>query len=58
MAVLIRFLIGLTLGGAIMIWGGVTSMTGLFVAIAIAVLVAIWGDDFLLWLMRACRFLR
>jgi hypothetical protein len=58
MAVLIRFLIGLILGAAIVIWGGVTSMAGLFVAVAIAVLTAIWGDDFLLWLMRACRFLR
>ena len=58
MVVLIRFLIGLILGGAIVVWGGVPSMMGLFVAVAIAVLNAIWGDDFLLWVMRACRFLR
>ena len=58
MVVLIRFLIGLILGAAIVIWGGVPGVPGLFVAVAIAILTAIWGDDFLSWLMRACRFLR
>ena len=58
MVVLIRFLIGLILGAAIVIWGGVPSMMGLFIAVAIAILTAVWGDDLLLWLMRACRFLR
>jgi hypothetical protein len=45
MVVLIRFLIGLILGAAIVIWGGVPGVPGLFVAVAIAVLTAIWGDD-------------
>lgn len=58
MVMLIRFLIGLILGGAIMIWGGMATTAGLLVAVAIAILTALWGDNFLLWLMRACRFLR
>ena len=55
---LIRFLVGLILGGAMVIWGGMATTTGLFVAVAIAILTALWGDNFLLWVMRACRFLK
>jgi hypothetical protein len=55
---LIRLLVGLTLGGAIAVWGGMATMTGLFAAVAIAILTAVCGDEFLSWVMRACRFLR
>ncbi len=58
MVVLIRFLVGLILGESAMILGGVPLILGLFVAIAIATITAIWGDNLLLWLMRACRYLR
>lgn len=54
-ALLIRFLVGLILAGAIAIWGGVPLMAGLSMAVAVAIAVAIRGDGFSLWLMKACR---
>lgn len=56
-ALLIRFLMGLILGGAFMVWGGVPLMMGLLLAVGIGILTAIWGDDFLVRLMRLCRLL-
>lgn len=58
MVVLLRFLVGLILGGWLVLLGGVPLILGLFVAVAIALLTAIWGDNFLLWFMKACRYLR
>jgi hypothetical protein len=55
MTLLIRFLIGLILGGAFVIWGGMPLMMGMLLAVGIGILVALWGDDFLAWLMRAFR---
>jgi hypothetical protein len=58
MGLLIRFFIGLILGGALVIWGGIPSVMGALLTIAIGLLTAIWGDDFLFWFMKVCRLLR
>jgi hypothetical protein len=52
---LVRFLIGLILGGAFVIWGGMPLLMGMLLAVGIGILVALWGDQFLAWLMRAFK---
>ena len=55
MTLLIRFLIGLILGGAFVIRGGMPLIMGMLLAVGIGILVALWGDNFLVWLMRLSR---
>ena len=54
-ATLVRFLIGLVLGGAFVIWGGVPLIMGLLLAVGMGVLTSIWGDHFVVWLIRLSR---
>jgi hypothetical protein len=52
---LIRFLVGMILCSAFVIWGGVPLVMGLLLAVGIGILTTIWGDDFLAWQLRLSR---
>ena len=58
MTILLRFIVGVILAAAVVIWSGLPSALEVTLVLSIGTIAAIWGDKFILGFMSLMRYLR
>jgi len=48
---LLRFMFGAVLAGALVLWGGMPFLANIIFVVLVGIAAAVWGDRFLLWFM-------
>jgi len=56
--VVLRFVFGIILAGAVVLWGGGSFLEVTLFAVVVGIVAAIWGDKFLMAFMSFMRYLR
>ena len=58
MTLLLRFIFGSILAGAVVLWSGLPYPAEIILVAGVGLIAAVWGDKFLLGFMSLMRYLR